>query len=475
MTTLANTTFVGTALDKIGVGEPGIASQMSTVAADQGMAWEIGTGYGAESISGGGITTANDAHNHSESGNRIWRSLMQQSWGMQGPNLAPWDNTLVIKNDGYRIQTTSSTTVTDNALIAATLLEVPRGFEDTDILVIVDCDGDPRLDMTLLDSSVAVVAGYEKVPLVANGTGDNVRMMLLEAGYGDRAMWCAVFQVATAGIYVLKFLSSLKAENETRIIRSINVLATPDVARRTPLVDAPPANSSNTVQVGDANGVTVGWIPIDTNFVADHSPLHSALCTILANNNALLYELLTGLPAPGNATLTVTRGHNHTGETASGVTGGTTIHMPHWTKAFGGDLQTGVGVPITGVTGAFSTAPNAADTSTSLQQIANARVYMPANTLTGAATSELKCAVLVAVDSSKSNTFEVEVAFGSTTRQFRSSGSGGINLEILTTPVSGANKFEYTADAVNTLTVKIRYSTYANPGHARCYSVMFYV
>lgn len=475
MTVLIGSSFAGLEADTLAIEEPIRAADVRIIMQDQAHAWERTTGLAADQA--GSTTSSTNAahrHNHSTSteGTLLYRQFASWQYGTKGPNgtVAAENAALSTYAAPLTITETSSTSDTENVGLAGALIYVPSGWADRDLLFLLDCSGDPDIRLTLRDSGGTAVTGYENITLQpAAGLTSQMAVLMAATAPVFGSAWCAVVQAPSAGVYWLDARTNLRQNDgsRTRVIYGGTVVGVCDVSRGVVLGRGAWAQtySGTSVQVGDPDASNA-WQPIDDVWCPSggDSPLHVGLVQKLNENAALTWEKATGLPAPGNAALTITRGHTHSG--ASGE--GPEIGVGHVACVFGGQSN----VTASEFTGNRSTAPNSSTTSQRVTAIG--ATYMPRSTNTSAGASKVKSAVLVYVETSKGNTLRTVLSFGSTSLTFDST-TGGAGYEVLTTPTAGSNAYAFTENASNAWVVEQKLSVSGGAGGAaRVLAVLWY-
>ena len=450
MTVLIGSSLTGSEVQAHAIGEPIKAGTVRVIMQDQGHAYERTTGLAADQA-GTTASSTNAVHKHNHSTSGLGTLLVRQfaSWvyGTRGPN-GDQDfatNTLSTYAGPFNITETSSTTDEDNLACMPVLIYVPSGWVNRDIVLVMDTSSDPDMVLTVRDTAGAAVS--DQLRILPAGALGNVIADTMAGLYSPSSTYGAVFQVASAGVYWLDVRTTLRANGGTRVIYGGSVVGVCDYTRGVVLDRNAwtQYRDGNNVQVGDPDASNA-FQPIDDAFCAGagDSPLHVALVQKLTENAALIYEKATGLPAPGNETLTITRGHTHSGAAGEGAE----IGVAHVACVFGGFA--GLSSSYTEMTGNRSRCPNIINSSSGIA--AAGRTYMPRSANTLAGTSKLKFACLVYVDGAKASGLcevQVNASFGSTTKAFLSSVGGSDAFQVLTTPTAGSNAFAFTENALN--------------------------
>lgn len=474
--------FAGLRVVDTAIGEPIKASTIRTVIADQGHGYERATGLAANQAgTTASSTNAAHRHNHSTSGRGtlLVRTFSAMVHGTRGPNadVDAFTPGLTTYAAPFTIIETGSTADADDLPCKAHLIYVPSGWVNRDILFLMDTSSDPDMWFTVRDDTGAAVTGMENIRLKENA--DTSSRDASQMAYAASAAmgfstqhWGATFQVPSAGVYYVDVRTNLRARERVRVIYGSCVVGVYRLGQG--VVLNPNAwtqyRDGVNVQVGDPDA-TNAWQPIDEKWVPStgDSPLHVGLIQKLMENAALVYEKATGLPAPGNDALTITRGHTNSGATGDSPE----IGVAHVACSFGGFV--GLSDSVTEVSGHFSRAPCAKTTSGVI--LAIGRTYMPrsANTTTG--TSKLKSAVLVWVDGAKAGAVEasVDMSFGSTTRNFVSTVGLTNAYQVLQTPSASTNAYAFTENAINTWDVQFHRTTVGHTNnHVQVASVLWY-
>lgn len=451
MTVLIGSSLTGTEVQSTAIGEPIKAATVRVIMQDQAHAYERTTGLAADQAG----TTASSInavhkHNHSTSGEGtlLFRQFASMVYGTKGPNgekdFATY--TLTTYAGPFNITETSSTVDEDDLPCIPALIYVPSGWVDRDIVMVIDASSDPDMEVTIRNTSGTAVFGPVRVRQSGTTGSPLADVMVGLAGPGGNA-WAAVFQVASSGVYWVDVRTTLRENGGTRVIYGWTITGVCRYTRGIVLDRNAwtPYRDGNNVQVGDPDASNA-FQPIDDVWCPSggDSPLHVGLIQKLTENAALIYEKATGLPAPGNETLTISTGHTHSGAAGEGPE----IGVAHVACSFGGFA--GVGSAYTEITGNRSRCPDVINTTTGIAGIG--RTFMPRSANTSAGTSKLKCAVLVYGEGSKTGgacEINVDMSFGSTTKTFQSSFGSSDTFQVLTTPTSGSNAFAFTSGALN--------------------------
>ena len=452
------TSFTGINNVKFGVGKHARANILQVIADDQGYCWESVTNTSAAD---GTSAPTVAGHTHQETGNLMFVMLASNHFGADGPVEAPWDTTVMVDQAPLTMATDpTSTAVSDHAVLYQ-LLYVPKGFENRDIVVLFDCWHDPRLTMTLRNSSLTAVSTYTNVQVVP-ATSFTGEIEQLVSGLTPQDNYAAVFKASASGLWVLEFKTNLVARQEYRQIRAMNVFAVFNPLIQGQIVDAPPAvTGASNVVVGDSDNSNA-WHAVDDNLVAIDDPLHALSTVVLAGNAALLWEKALGIPA-GNSALTATA-HDHDGSSQQGPE----IDEVIWAKAFGGSSSASSTIHF----GRNAVAPLTVDGT--FARVVTANVYLPksANTTGGAGgTSKLKVAILMWHEGGKTAAARARVTVDADTRNF--DGTAAAGLQLITTTVEGYQKFAFTSDASNGLVIDLKQQT-VGTGSPRLYSAVLY-
>lgn len=440
--------FAGIPGERLQVGEPIRAAELATIADDQGFNFEKMTGKSAADGTSASTVTG---HTHAEEGNLIFRSFSTQVFEVNASALAADWGTFTIST------TTSTTPATHRPL--ADLIFVPRGFENRPIMVLFDCEGDPRFKFTVYDDTMAAVTDQENISVLpANGSG-LIEGIVADANLPFVATFGATFQVTAAGLYVLDFVTDLQAQVEVRKIKSYLCGAVYYPGARSEATEAAPTDTGTNVTVGDPDNSSA-WHAVDDKLVTANEALHAATLSILAHNNNRNYELMTGQPAPGNAALTLSRGHNHDGDGQDGEE----IEGTVWQATMGGDDHANV-------YGYRAKAPQADTVTGGIVAYGDAYLHDSANN--AAANSKVKFAALVWCESGKGSTMQVLATLGATTKTFETTGAAA-GIHVLKTPTAGTNQFGFTTNARNETGLVIK-QTVVGTSLCRLYAGTFYV
>jgi hypothetical protein len=468
MAILNSAEYTGVPKVRTGIEEPIKAADVRIMAQDQSYVYEVLTGVDARD--GAGAPASNTQHTHAERGNWIPFPIATWQHGTRGPNSDTHFNDA--STPTYAASLTFDTAPSSDIVVAAFPFFVPRGFEFVDLLFAVQATSDPNIKITVYDSANAIVGSSDMklVPpenMIADYTDASAMLIQMDRDVGT-SFGAVIPGMASAVYYVVMKLSTVEIPRAVSLFGGIIM----PVVRALGVVVAPPAPnplSANDYPVGDPTASNA-WQPIDEALIptAD-GPLHAAVGCMLSENNALIYEKATGLPAPGNSTLTITRGHCHNGATGEGEE----IERTITTGLVSGAYDSGI---TTNGYGQRLQAANVISTGTA-QYIAVGRAYMPRSDYDTAGDSRVKFAALIYTDQKASNYVSVIADFGSTNKAFYSA-AGGVagGFELLTTPTAGSNRFAFTENAINSFAVRAQAGAYGGSSpNIRVMGFCFYV
>jgi len=435
--------------------QPIVYTSQSVTAQDQGYVYERLTNRDAADGSTSPPPT-NTGHDHSEPGNRMYRPLLAQAFGAQdGMNDTIWANAAVEQRP-YTIWPNPSTTAVYSIRMLSMIFYVPTAFVDHRLVFAMDCEGRPRGLASVYDDTLSSVTFNNALQPLWQTVG-------MFAQSGAQSHYGFTFEVSAAGVYVIDIYTNLPvSESGGDEFKILGCMVVPEID--TALAGGYPretqdAAASNLIQVGDTDNSNA-WLPLDSNWTTEMGPLDAAPM-LIANNNAFLYEKATGVPVPGNATLTAS-GHNHSGS------GGLGAEIEHAIAAwcFGGAFPT----TTTEVWGNNSRAP-IPDNNNVSREVFRTRIYMPDSN----GVANLKCWVLVGGETSKCGTMEVVVHVGGSSQTFTSTGSGSTDPAWL--DIIGGTAFgSYSGGSVNVVRVLVRLTVDTAPavsesGKPRVYGV----
>lgn len=461
MTLKRNTSFIGVKQDHGRARAPIQASDWGEIAADQALVHETLTHKNADGS--GGAPPTNVGHSHKESGNLLYWSLCSQMFGTHV------DTTLTTIPTGsapYLISSGTSPTAEDLMVLGQPVF-IPVGWENKTFVVLLECNGwfngDLRFSLNLLDSSLANVTGYEPglVSFDQARAVDAVSNLASEVGDEDlKYLYAATFSVSSAGLYIVRVRHLVNTAGEGRTIHSLNIFPAVDPATRSLMTPAKwPTSTGTNVQVGDPNNSNA-WHPIDSAIVADNFP-HGPIIMKNGHNGNLLQELATGWPAAGNASLTVSRGHDHRG---SGNDGKEIERMvAGW--CFGSDSSNAA------IDGTTNNSKAIRLTSTSFKTVLRAWVRTPQSANNSSGTSKLKCAIYCRSEDAKATErLEVRVIIGGTTVDYVANGASGAIYKLLTS----ASAFAFTSGGQTSVEIQARNNTGGTPDPVMIFGVCLY-
>ncbi len=465
MAILRNTSFNGVTAEAYAVGRSSLSTYNSVTGADQAMVYEKLTGRDAST--GAGTAPVNTVHTHAETGNIMLRPLAAWQFGTRGPN-GVYSSTAAVTTFAAPLifQETTATTPVSDFLAMAPLFYVPASMINRDLVLILDCAGDPDMYATARDSAGTAVTGYANMRLIPTGSLSNSVVVGFIESSGIAEPYACTFQVTSAGLYYLDVRTNLRAVDGTRIVYGGVVMMAPDITRImqgsiTPWEDAP--DGTNPVPVGDVDNANA-WHPMDSALATPDAPMSTAFTTIAQANNTFLGEKAMGTITPGNISPTVP-GHAHTGANGDGPE----IECNHWGVTKGGYWGS-----TAEVYGAGANAPYVYNDIVA-SVFAKGRVYMPNSANVTIGTSKVKFAVLLYGDTGKGNLPKVNVTFGATTKSFQHTGAAP-TTQVVSTPTAGNNEFAYTANGAVDFSVElITKAPAGSVGECRVLSACIYV
>lgn len=414
------------------------ASDIQSVSYDLNRAYE---GLLNKNADGGGGAPTNTGHNHTEAGNLLYWPLANACFGCQG--IQDFDNfqvpPLVFSQSGGALAAG-----TDIVLWFWPTL-VPSGWAGKPFVVWAEIYGakqDPELYATLETwgttsppstaaySTATAVTGSQRVPF-RDARNTRAKHMMMDPR-GDTTLWVAEVTPAAAGIHAVKIMRNFNATyEEATYIRGVGILP---LTRRA----GASVNRATTRQRRGATNVTVGnphasnaWIPIDASVVAIDDAAGLPLMLEQANA-AWAAEMLTGVPANGNPTLTLSKGHDHSNAAASPYYG-RPLEFVLYSEPYG-TVETVVGGGAPTTTNALAGRIYAPRTvgSTTFYKVRSFRLFTPVN----AGATKLYVAATILQDESKAANMEVKVTS-------TPSGGGGNTVTMAGAGGGSAGSFRY--------------------------------
>jgi len=448
MTICRGTSFTGNNSDSLGVAEPIKASTLKTLADDQAFGYEK---ISSRNATGSGASTV-ARHTHEEAGNIVFLPLGFQQFGCNGTQqFSAYDGITEQHQSAYVLQSIQGTTAAvADFRVMAMLVYVPASFTANSVVccALFHVDGDPRFEVNVYDSGMVLITGGSRIRAKPAETLPTAGAMVLDGNMGGAELYGVEFTPTSAGLHVVEVMTTINTYDERRVIHSMSVFGVVDPNTRGPIVDVSNTYPSNTVTVGDPDASNA-WSPVDDIFFSADSPAHTAGTVMLTTNAARTYELATGVPAPGQSSLTVAQGHDHYGPSSER---NDEIKMSHFTCALGG-MSGQLSTAAFEIFGNRSLAPRPVNGTGHL--ILSSEFFMhDAANVTVAGGSRLLVAMLVEVQSGKGgNVMEVGTTVGATTQATTCNESASLQIKLAAT----AN--EFTPNAVNQLIVTARLST----------------
>lgn len=269
----------------------------------------------------GSPATGNEGHDHTEDHNQPHLPLLFRSYGQENKPLTDTFRPLTVVNDS---------TDEDDVILIYSPFFVPAGLVGRSLLLVMHIEGDgaPGVHATLATWSggppktPTTVTGHNKLTLRSGSE----HPALMDSPQRDTLWWVRLYPAA-AGVHTIKITTLLETavagEQARREIRAITIINEPHWGSMwgTPDVAKPDLPTANMVDVGDSRNAN-GWTcPTDSLFpYYDLGPgMLSPGVRFLALNDAWLQEKALGLPAAGQASMTVTAGHVHDGTSGNGA------------------------------------------------------------------------------------------------------------------------------------------------------------
>jgi hypothetical protein len=427
MATQRNAAFTGVPFSSARVNDvPLQATDIDELTADVGLTHEVLTGTNAD---GGGGAPVVAQHLHTEAGN-----LIRLPWGGQ------------TFPGGLHVDGTS---MSADTFVMAIPFYVPAGFTQGSIVLHVEPSGGfpGAFWARLFNASsfphasagpyASAVSGFEHVDLVPAANEFSVAVLAIESTKRD-SLYACTFTVTANTVYVAYVYARVVEMVQT--IRGYHVGPAIDAIKRG-------LRAGNERRVdSDAFSVTVGnpdssnaFQGLDSALVQPDVPL-GPQAILTAHNLNRIHELAFGLPAPGKTSLTLTKGHDHsgTGEYGSGISRG----LMGWT--FGRPSSNA------NIYGRWSLGPFPLSTSFGIVGGGQIRTPVSANNSSGA--SKIRAAVLCNSDVGKGQEFVCRVTIGGTSVDY-SAPTVGANLFHLLTSSSG---FAFTSGGYTTWGVQVK-------------------
>lgn len=452
MTILSGTTFTGVPDQQGGPAKPITKLNLQAVAKDHGYVYEGLTNKKSD-LSGGAPAVA--GHTHIEEGNRLYWPLATQWFGPGGRQDNAMAGTSSSQFQDTPHITYASATVEDVAcwyfplfvppawagLPLAVGLEVfsGGGYTDVGVRATLQTWGTPDATVASPQKAYTVatdVSGMRDVPF-KRIVDSNARRMSGDPEGDDATLWVSIVTPATSGLHTIRVNIQLGAAS-TGAHGFGGLSVVPVFYLNNPSPETKPElSASNIAVVGDADGTVVNdYMPADDSLYADDDPMGMPI-VVNQINSGYLEELATGLPAKGNATITVPKGHDHSGPAAapwygSGIEFCLLAHPL-------GSISTNAAL------GGRIRAPYLTNSVVTFQKFARMNFYTPVY----AGTQKLYCAALVYYgDPSKTAAFEIKFT--------TTPAGGGATSVTLTSSINpgGAARYELITDITNVLSHK---------------------
>ena len=448
MTKLRNTTDTELGVPVFASGPRSVMHPLNfqNIAATQAQTYERLTNQDCDGS--GSPATGNEGHDHTEDHNQPHVTLLCRSFGIEnGTNpgtLTEQFCPLTIVNDASDAQ---------NVTVIYSPFFVPSGLAGRSLLLVMHIEGNgaPGVKATLetwsgSPATPTTVTGHDRLTLRRGTEHPAFSRFGTDSGALGYQLWWVRLYPVTTGLHTIKITTDVQyfwQDNRKREIRNIMIMnephwgsmaGTPDVRK----ADLPQANM---VDVGDSRNAN-GWTcPTDKLFPWNGAGpgMLSPGVRFLALNDAWLQEKALGLPAAGQATMTVSAGHSHTGASADGAE----IEIPI--------LAMPVEKPPTSngtIYGNGGTVGDgASDTSNTYRQIFEFYLYTPDHTyaLDEVANPRLWGAVLLHGETSKVTATVCKITTTETT-------PGTSSVEYATDPALASPFIELVTDSVNAFT-----------------------
>lgn len=412
MAILINTDFQGVRTNRGNPAGPIVASDVAAVAGDHGLIMEVLTNKKGDN-SGGTATTSGHAHGLNDGeGNLIFVALATQDFGPTRPDAYRGTDNF---QGPPRIFEDSGTTP-QNLVVFFKPFFVPRGFEDHELLVIIESYGSkpPSMTATLstwgtaspptstVYSTETPVTGQDRVPFL-NGFGVDsaVGIISTQVGAPSADLYVAVVTPADPGIHTIKCEVPVQAKDtgdaDLQVFTKMTIVAAipadrlPALTGRTLPTKRIPTGSTDYVEVGDVDSSSgFDYEPVYDSLAASNEAMGPTL-EMANRNSAVIEEWARGIPASGNTALTVAAGHQHTVEAANPYGKRVEMCLGSWSL---GSADTGnvALAPLSRVAAPMSQ-------NTTLKFVASADIFTPKYT---EASTRMYGAVLVRAETGKS-------------------------------------------------------------------------
>lgn len=409
MATQRNSTFTGVPISSARVNDiPARATDFDEITADVGLTHEKLAGTNAD---GGGGAPVVAQHLHTEAGNLLRLPYASQTFP-----------------GGLFVDGTS---MSADTFVMAIPFYVPAGFTGEQGLLMLHVEpssaGNAPFWMRLFAASSfphtglgngTAVTNYEHVPIVqaSDLTG------LATESPNNSNLYAASFNVTGDTVYVA-YVYARVVEMVQRI-RSYHVGPAVNTMKRAMRAGNERRSDSDafSVTVGNPDSSN-GFQGLDSALMAADIPL-GPQAILTAHNLNRIHELAFGLPAPGKTSLTLSKGHDHsgTGEYGAGISRG----LAGWT--FGRHSADA------NIYGKWSVGPRPLSSTYGAVGFGSFRTPVSANNSAGA--SKIRAAVLCNSDVGKGQEFVCRVTIGGTQVVY-SAPTVGANLFHLLTSSSG--------------------------------------
>lgn len=441
MTLKRNLTFTGVPYEETRPDADVLAQDIDTIAGDDANTWETLTGLNADGTASPSVI---DPHRHlSPDHMRLWRPFWSKAWGDSNAESE------ATGAESLSVVTVKDTTGTksDPTVIEAVLVHFNNAWVNHFIEMLATGSSTDSLDelgVTVVVTDDTMTEVYRGKLLIADDVDgiDN----------GGQFLHRFLFTVPLAGLYVIRWEVDIVDEDRSLTILQGSLAPTFRFADR----DKPQPNDTPVSLLG-GNVATVpsGWRPVDSRLTAADFPLGPAL-VLCAQNQNLLFERGTGLPAPGNTDRTEDP-HDHDGVNSAGLSYNVL------------SLSFGANEDDAEISGNQAKAPyvdsTAAGTPTTLREIREVFVQLPKSGLTvGGVDSKLRVAVLAhcaTAGTGKLQCFvisETDAALATGCR-FTQTTTG---LQVLKTVSAGVTSMGFTSAAMEKINISIQ-STVPNP------------
>jgi hypothetical protein len=320
------TVLTDTVLDTVpdANGSPGQDMLRADVVAVAKMNARNFEGITGKNADGGGGAAANTPHSHIERGSKLPWPLTTQHWGAGvGRN----DSAALAASSQFQDMPYVFSTGATHEKVAAWYwpIWVPPAWVGCDVFCkvgIVLTGFVPFMTVSLetwgTNSGTGLSAAQRAytVPTDVAGMRDvtlqDVRSTGINNGSPTRSKLLAKIRPAASGLHAVK-VSMQIGNGNIPFCGFPSLHLTPVVPfNKSSLIKAkPPLAASNGCAIGDADATPANdYIPADDSLFENDDPMGMPII-INQLNSGMLEELGTGLPATGNATITVPKGHDH--------------------------------------------------------------------------------------------------------------------------------------------------------------------